>query len=417
MELTDYLTAIRRQVRVWLGITVLGLLAAGVVLQSTPAIYRAKAQVFVSASQSIANSAQYIQTRVKSYPAIVSSSAVLDPVISQLGLKVTSADLAARVSATVPVDTSEVDVVVADPDPLRAARIANAVATQTAAAIQQLETPSSGNRLVKAIVTDPATPPTSPASPVAKNILGLGLVLGLFLGLAIAVVRSRFDRSVHDEADVRSSWGPAPLPAVLAPHRDRLARRSLLLGSPALELARKLELRAAEGRLDVALLSPAPGQEAAVRAFADELTAHLRTLGQSVGIGAPDGAGRPDAEGTAHVQLVLANPLASARSWRQLSATCDGAVLVMPRGRVHQAELLEMRTTLEAAGIPALAAVLTSPRSSGGKRTTRASAEKEPDAGARPVGRIAGIPGKGSVPARAGAERSTGASLTTRRTR
>ena len=408
MELSDFWNAIRRHVRVWLGITVLGVLAAALVLQATPAKYQATAKVFVSASQSIPNSAQYVQIRVKSYPGVASSAAVLDPVISQLGLRETAAALSAHVSASVPVDTSEIDLVVADADPARAARIANAVATQTATAVERLETPPSGNKLVSAVVTDPATAPTSPASPVATNILGLGLVAGLFLGLAAAVLRSRFDRSVHDGDDVRRGWGPAPLPPVLAPHRGGRARRSLLLGSPALELARRLDLLAAEHPLDIALLSPGPDQTAAVHAFADELATRLAERGLTVGIGEPTGTDRPATDGVPRVQLTLADPLAPAASWRRLSASCDGTVLVLPQGQVHQAELQEMRAVVATAGIPVLAAVLIPRRSPAASSRKTAAAGQAPTGGAPAPQGPGGFPRKGSVPVATGAARPGG---------
>jgi capsular polysaccharide biosynthesis protein len=417
LELTDYLNAVRRHVRIWLGITALAVLAAVVVLQTTPVTYRATAQVFVSASQSIPNSAQYVQARVKSYPALADSAAVLGPVIGQLGLKETFPSLTTRVSASVPVDTSEVDVVVTGPDAELASRIANAVATQLAAVVERLETPPSGNRLLTAVVTNPATPPKTPVSPVASNILGLGVIVGLFLGLALAVLRSRFDRSIHDEKDVRKSWEPASLPTVLTQHHGRRTRRSLLKGNPARRLARTLELRAGDGRLDVALLSPAPDQKAAVQAFADELATQLRDLGLTAGIGGADDRDRSGTEERPAIRLTLADPLAPVRSWRRLAATCDAAVLVLPRGRVDQGDLREVRTVLEAAGIPALAAVLTSRRSSRSRSRTGASAGPQPTGSPRPAERTTGIPGTGSVPVPAVATRSTGAPLVPRRVR
>jgi capsular polysaccharide biosynthesis protein len=417
LELTDYLKAVRRHVRVWLSITALAVLAAVVVLQTTPVTYRATAQVFVSASQSIPNSAQYVQTRVKSYPALADSAAVLGPVIGQLGLKESFPILATQVSASVPVDTSEVDVVVTEPDAELASRIANAVATQLAAVVERLETPPSGNRLLTAVVTNPATPPKTPVSPVASNILGLGLIVGLFLGLALAVLRSRFDRSIHDENDVRKSWEPASLPTVLTQHHGRRSRRSLLKRNPVRKLARTLELRAGDGRLDVALLSPAPDQKAAVQAFADELATQLRDLGLTAGIGAADDGDRSGTEERPAIRLTLADPLAPVRSWRRLATTCDAAVLVLPRGRVDQGDLQEVRTVLEAAGIPALAAVLTSRRSSRARSRTGTSAGPQPTGSPRPAERTTGIPGTGPVPVPAVATRSTGAPLAARRVR
>src|SRR4051794_41100692 len=236
MELSDYLNALRRYLSTWIGLTLAGLLVGLVATLVTPKTYEATAQGFVAVSPSIPNSAQFVNSRVQSYPDVAVSAAVLTPVIADLGLDESLAQLQARVSASVPVDTSQLDVTVSGGDPEQAAVIANAVADKLTSVVEDLETPSSGNKPVRLTVSDPAAPPTSPVSPVPVNDLGLGLLVGLFLGLAAAVVRGRTDTTVHGAQDLRAAWGPDESLELLVPRRGR-ARRSALIGRPAMELA------------------------------------------------------------------------------------------------------------------------------------------------------------------------------------
>src|SRR3954453_19740965 len=210
MELTDYLAALRRHWRTWATVTVAGVLVGLAVTVLLPKTYAATARIFVSVSPSIPNSAQFVDQRVKTYPDVTVSAAVLEPVIRTMQLDESFADLRGRVSADVPLDTSQLEVTVTGRDPRLAAQIANAVARETTSVVEDLETPSSGNKPVRLTVSDPATVPANPVSPVAAYNIGLGLFVGVFVGLAAAIVRSRRDTRVHDAADLRAAWGVGP---------------------------------------------------------------------------------------------------------------------------------------------------------------------------------------------------------------
>ena len=110
MELSEYLAVLRRHWRIWVGTSVLALMATGLILQLTPPTYEATARVFVAASGTISNSASFVNQRAKSYPGVATSQAVLAPVIQQLELDVTPGQLRTRISADNPVDTSQVHV-------------------------------------------------------------------------------------------------------------------------------------------------------------------------------------------------------------------------------------------------------------------------------------------------------------------
>lgn len=358
MELTEYLAVVRRHWRIWVAITAAALLLAAIVLQLTPRTYAATARVFVAASPSISNSAQFVNQRTKSYPGVAVSQAVLGPVIERLGLDETTAELRSRITADNPVDTSQVQVTASGRDPQEAASIANAVAEQLAEVVEELETPQSGNRPVTLTVSDPATVPTAPVSPVPAFVLGLGLFAGLFAGLAAAVVRSRLDSRLHSEHDIRRLWGDGAELQLLAPRRGRAAR-SALTGRPATSLARRLELAAEDRSLRLVALSPAPDELRSARAFADEVAAELRSRGVAATVTGPGLAGGPVLDERRHVRIEVADPLAPLRFWRDIATRYDGVVLVVPRGRVDQAELCEIRDVLTDAGITPLAVVLT----------------------------------------------------------
>jgi capsular polysaccharide biosynthesis protein len=358
MELTDYLAVVRRHWRIWVASTVLGLVAGAAVLQLTPPTYEATARVFVSVSPSIPSSAQFVNQRVKSYPQVALSQAVLGTVIEKLDLDLTARELRARVSADNPADTSQVEVSVSGRDPEEAAAIANEVAEQLTEVVQDLETPASGNRPVTLTVSDPAAVPVQPVAPVALFVLALGLCLGLFPGLAAAVIYSRMDSRLHTESDVRRAWGPDRSLDLLVVRSGR-AGRSPLTGDPATGLARRLEL-AAEGRpIRIALVSPAPDGSHTARRLGEDVATQLVARGISAAVADLDVSGPVPDQQHARVRLEVGDPLAPLRVWREIAVRDDGVVLVLPRGRVQDAELREVRDILRDAGIEPLAVVLT----------------------------------------------------------
>ncbi len=367
MELRDYLAALRRHWVIWVGATLVGALAGLLVFTVTPKTYEASSTVFVSVSPSIPNSASFVQQRVKSYPEIVTSEAVLAPVREELGLYASLAILRTRVTATNPPDTTQLHVTVSGPDGAEAAAIANAVADRFADVVETLETPSSGDEPVHLTVADPAVAPTSPSSPVLLYLVALGLVAGLFLGLAGAVVRSRMDTTLHSEDGVRRAWGEDAADTEFLVQPSGRARRSALTGQAAATLARRLELRAEEGPVRVVVLSPSPAEEQATRAFAEQVTQVLAGRGLDATVTGPGALSGATGDARSRIRLDVADPLSSLRFWKDVAQRRDGVVLVVESGRVDDQELREMRTILGSAGITPIAVVLV-PRGAGRRR-------------------------------------------------
>jgi capsular polysaccharide biosynthesis protein len=355
MELQDYWVALRRYWTTWLGVALAGLLAALGVVLVTPPTYQTTAEVFVASIDGSTDGSQFVRQRVTSYPQVVDSQTVLAPVIDQLGLTQSFSALRAQVSATNPVDTSQIEIAVTDGDAKRSAQIANAVAARFGTAVEELEKPAEGASPVSLTVTNPATVPTSPISPVPSLLLPLGLIVGLALGAAAAVLRSRLDNRLHSADDVRAAWGLDPLVVHTAlPGRRRRARR---VHRPTTLLARQLEPMAEREPVRVLVLSPSADQapaEALVEQVAAELTAWEMPV-EVLSAAEPSGGVAVTSPG---VQLRLTSPLTSLQEWRRSGRVHAGVVLVVQPGRVDRADLVEMRSVLDAAGVRVLAVVL-----------------------------------------------------------
>jgi non-specific protein-tyrosine kinase len=132
---------LRRQIaiiRAWLPLLVLSVvLAAGVaylVSSQLPKTYEAKVKLMVGQSLSAADP-DYTQILVSqrlatTYASIATNRPILDAVIKQLGVSMTTDELSRRIRVSVPVDSTELVISTQDGDPTRAADISNALAEQ-----------------------------------------------------------------------------------------------------------------------------------------------------------------------------------------------------------------------------------------------------------------------------------------------
>jgi capsular exopolysaccharide synthesis family protein len=175
--------------------------------------YQSKTKIFVSVQSTDTSSPgelvsgnSYAQQKVKSYVDIVASPSVLDPVIKELELNVTAAELGTQITASSSVGTVIIEITATDTDPQMAANIANATAQSfQTVVVDQLEKPTGGGpSLVKVQTVQPAEPSEQPSSPNLAINLGVGAVLGLIVGIGAAILRSTLDTRVHGRHDVES---------------------------------------------------------------------------------------------------------------------------------------------------------------------------------------------------------------------
>jgi capsular exopolysaccharide synthesis family protein len=227
MSLAEMVRALRRK---WwmpaLGLLLGGLVAGGVTFATTPT-YTSHTQLFVSTTDSSTTADafqgnQFAEKRIASYVQLLTSKELSARVVRQLDLDKRPQDLADVIDAAPVAGTVVLDVGVSDPSPARARRIAETVADQFIAAVDDLETPSGANSSpVKVTVFGAADLPGSPSSPKPLLNVAIGLVLGLAIGAATALVRFRMDRSVRDPEEAAELAG-APVIGVIL--RDDVLR-------------------------------------------------------------------------------------------------------------------------------------------------------------------------------------------------
>lgn len=138
---------------------------------------------------------------VKDYREIILSQDVMNQVVSDLKLNMTSKNLASKISVEVPTDTRIVSISVEDSSAREASRIANAVREVAAQKIIAV------TRVSDVTTLEEAQPATTPSSPnIRRNVL-LGFVAG-FAGIVVIVLLVEIlDDRVKRPEDIENTMG------------------------------------------------------------------------------------------------------------------------------------------------------------------------------------------------------------------
>ena len=234
MDLRGYLGVLRRR---WLVIVVCILagvaIAAVVLVRSTPQ-YQSTARLFVSTPGSDANAAAYqgslfAQQRVTSYADLIKGSTVAQKVIDKLGLEESATGLVNQITAVAVPDSVILTIIVTDPDPAWAQRLAQATAEVFTGYVSELEGANeTSTSPIRANIVDAASLPTMPVSPRPLTTLGLGAILGLLVGLGMAWLRETLDTSITNPEILEDLTGAASLGVIYfdssAPKRPLLTQ-------------------------------------------------------------------------------------------------------------------------------------------------------------------------------------------------
>jgi succinoglycan biosynthesis transport protein ExoP len=212
VELKDYVRIFHKSWILILACALFGVAAAaGSSILTTPK-YVASTQLYVSVqsaagagSGELVQGTSFARQAVTSYVDLVNKALVLDPVIKELGLKFSAAQLAPMVTSSSPLNTSLIDISVTNSDPVLAAKIANSVGENfSRIVVDDLEKPNGADAVspVKIATTQPALVPAKPASPNVPLNIALGLLVGLAIGIGIAVLRNVLDTRIHSLHDI-----------------------------------------------------------------------------------------------------------------------------------------------------------------------------------------------------------------------
>ncbi|MCX6399630.1 MAG: polysaccharide biosynthesis tyrosine autokinase [Propionibacteriales bacterium] len=202
MDFKQFLMVLRRR---WISVAALVLVAlaasSAITFTRTPA-YESRAQIFLTVDVRDTTDAYaaslFASGRASSYADLASSTELASRVIDQLGLNLTSEELASRINAEVVESTSLIELRVVDPDPERAQLIAGVVTTEFTKYVADLETPTAGSSSqIVAKVTDEASLNRSQVSPDVVLNLVVAVLIGLLTGVALAVARDLLDRTIR----------------------------------------------------------------------------------------------------------------------------------------------------------------------------------------------------------------------------
>ncbi|GAB3043090.1 polysaccharide biosynthesis tyrosine autokinase [Sediminivirga luteola] len=204
-------------------------LAAAVSLVQPPK-YAATVKVFVSTSNEGSVSElqlgnTFTQQRVATYADLVTTPAVLDPVIQEVAPGEEVAELSENIRAQALTDTSLLEITVTDQDADRAAVIANAVSDSLTSVIEDIETTQGAETSpVRLSIVQHAEAPNTPVSPRLLVNLVLGMLVGLLTGSGLALFREVLDTRVRTERDIEALAsvpviGGIPFDADLKSHR------------------------------------------------------------------------------------------------------------------------------------------------------------------------------------------------------
>lgn len=238
MPLRDFFVILRRR---WLSIaalTVVCMVAVGVLTFRETPQYRASAQVYFTlpygnTAGDLSQGSTFTQSQVLTYAEMVKLPIVLDPVAEDVGHRLSPSDIGGKVSASVTPNTVIVTVSATDASPKLAARIANSAADHLGAAARDLAPKSTaGTSTVDARTVGRATPPKLPFSPRKTRNVALAMLGGLFLGIAIAVLRDLLDIRIKGRGDIEEITD-APLLGEITNDRNLARRRVVLRDSPA----------------------------------------------------------------------------------------------------------------------------------------------------------------------------------------
>ena len=213
MELQYYLGAVRRYWWIVVVTTLVGLLVALAVVTFSPQKYQSSVTFFVNSTQDPKNLLQgdlYAQSRVDSYVLLASSDHLVDSIITDTGVQMTTQQLSNQITASAQANTVLLNVDITDSSAEQSLVLATSMSTQMPKLVHALD-PS----VTMTIVSGPALTPGA-VSPRKAVDVGLGLLLGLGLGVALAVRKERRGDKVRSTADLR--WkSAAPVLADIRP--------------------------------------------------------------------------------------------------------------------------------------------------------------------------------------------------------
>ncbi len=190
----------------------------------SPAKYTSTAELFATYtgqqdstqnSNEMNSGASYLSTQIKTYPQLIKTQAVLEPVIQDLSLNMSVDDLSKMVTATNPTNTFMVDIAVESRDAQQSSDIANSVAKNLSKQISSsLYTDGTSKSPIQLTVVQKAQVPDSPSSPKIPLYLAAGFILAVIVAIGMALLKDVMNTKVDGIDDAKTLTGSSALGTV-----------------------------------------------------------------------------------------------------------------------------------------------------------------------------------------------------------
>lgn len=171
-------------------------------------IYQASTQILVNQAQSDQPYVDINQVRsnielVNTYNVIIKSPTILEKVIEELSLERSYDELNQQVDVSSAQNSQVIEIAVQDPDPSKAADIANTIATVFQNEIVEIMNVDNVSILSVAEVSDNP----SPVKPNPTLNIAIAIVIGLMIGVGLAFLLEYFDNTIKTEHDIEKYLG------------------------------------------------------------------------------------------------------------------------------------------------------------------------------------------------------------------
>ena len=175
-------------------------------------VYQASSTIIVSnqkASSSTATASSQLTysdynlnvSLVESYRVLCKTNRVLDQVIAQLGLPMTTAQLSEKISVEAAGETEIIHILVKDKDPVLAQNIVNKLTRVFQSEVKEIM------KMDNVQIIDEAPLPRTPVEPNRMKNVVIGAAAGLVVAIGIAFLLEYLDRSVKTEEQVTEILG------------------------------------------------------------------------------------------------------------------------------------------------------------------------------------------------------------------
>src|SRR5690606_8147308 len=135
---------------------------------------------------------------INTYSVIIKSPRILDIVIEELNLNMTSSQLADKIQVNSAENSQVVTVTATDPDPVMATNLANATVQVFEREVPSLMNVDNVNILTEAMLPDNP----SPVSPNPLLNIAIAVVLGMMVGVGLAFLLEYLDNTFKSEEDI-----------------------------------------------------------------------------------------------------------------------------------------------------------------------------------------------------------------------